>query len=292
MKKLLLMGSRMLLRIRNSLFTLEDEPNLTRQFMVTLRANLDQVKQHNPSIPKDYLERIEKLFESESTDWSAAYEIERLMIEIYDDTILDTEIGRRLIEAQRSLYPNEYQHYENEYNALKETNNSDKKKALLQRMINDLQWRYSIGQTKRIHVGAIRARTILLFLASIVAFYSFVIVRVINEPLYFTLSSGFLGACFGMLVGLSERLKDKQLEDLRMMRSWGVILARPAIGVGAALIFYYFLYAELLKGGIFPDVSAGLMNFKDSALLIVWSIIAGYSEKFVINLLAKTEEKS
>lgn len=55
----------------------------------------------------------------------------------------------------------------------------------------------------------------------------------------------------------------------------------------------------MLSGSVFPDMTAittsldpDQLNGKDLSLFVIWSFIAGFSEKFVPNLLSKTEQKA
>jgi hypothetical protein len=116
-------------------------------------------------------------------------------------------------------------------------------------------------------------------------------------------AAGFWGAAFSMLTGLKTRIEASALEDLKLARYIALLLARALVGVGAALILYFFLRSGLLSGTAFPDLSMcdsktlkGYCNgkpeydvWKTWAILIVWCFLAGFSEKLVPSLLAKTE---
>ena len=66
--------------------------------------------------------------------------------------------------------------------------------------------------------------------------------------------------------------------------------------LAAACILYFFMAAGLLQGPLFPTLTpldAGTANTSTvRALMIVWCFLAGFSERLVPALLAKTEERA
>jgi hypothetical protein len=75
-----------------------------------------------------------------------------------------------------------------------------------------------------------------------------------------------------------------------------------SIGAGASLVLVYFIIAQLIDGLLFPDV---IMAFEDVilsktghgklyqhyALLVVASVVAGFSERLVPDLLIRSEKE-
>jgi hypothetical protein len=121
------------------------------------------------------------------------------------------------------------------------------------------------------------------------------------------LSSGFFGATFFMLVQLSGRLSGGSGEDAREMWNWNFLVLRSLVGIGGALIIYFFFESGLLEGSIWPDLA--MLNYeklekccedgaqwripnKDLSLLVIWSFLAGYSQTLVPSILVKTETKA
>ncbi len=126
--------------------------------------------------------------------------------------------------------------------------------------------------------------------------------------------SGLLGSSFFMLIQLQQRLTDGGLADARDMWTWPLLMLRCTVGVGAALILYFFFKSGLLAGSLWPnlsqlaftavkpvaaadgsiDIQRGdyMVPNRDFALLVVWSFLAGYSQTLVPNLLLSTESKS
>ena len=121
--------------------------------------------------------------------------------------------------------------------------------------------------------------------------------------LMIAMCSGFFGASFFMLAQLQSRLSEGSLDDVREMWGWGIISLRCLVGVGGALILYFFFQSGMLQGSIWPKLTE--LNFapcctpeklwvpnKDLSLLIVWSFLAGYSQTLVPSILVKTEARA
>ncbi|UCG56998.1 MAG: hypothetical protein JSU70_19300 [Phycisphaerales bacterium] len=233
------------------------EPILTEQFFVTLQASFDQAKLNNPSAPEDAVQQIEAIFANPGRLWSDAYKVERLLVEIYDDKTVDVELGKRLIEAKSNLSSEEYDHY------LESEKKTDiPKRALLSRLVNDLQWAYSKKSARRRHSRCIRARTSLVFVISIIPFalIFYYLKAAVEFSLCIAVATGLWGGAFSMLISLQKRLSEATLDDLRVLRGIVFVLSRPIIGAGAALILYFFLQAQLLEGSIFPRFHSALQE--------------------------------
>jgi hypothetical protein len=81
---------------------------LTEQFYLTLRASFSRVgAERNLAAAK----KIERLFDDPEHSWSAAYEIEQLLILLYDDETVRAELDVRLLEATRVLRKELAAHY-------------------------------------------------------------------------------------------------------------------------------------------------------------------------------------
>lgn len=364
-----------------------EELELIEQFFVTLNATFQQVKVNNPSAKDEIVKKIEELLTL--TSWQNAYEIERLLVEIYDVSTLEVEVDRRLVEVKTNLSENVSLLYENQ---VKDAKDEGKKRSILNRMLNDLQWNYANKEARRRYTREVSTKNGWAFIISMTIFGLIIgLGKLINWEgnLYYlaiALGAGLVGASFSMVVTSKSRLAASSFDELKGLRRIIYVVTRSLIGLGATLILYFILQAELLTGSIFPTFTpplliecktnnviskfiifniidtkilnidkfketessylktasnllasddpdakgtlavetekfltnittfrgeklqaltseltnklwvladiTPLLDFKNLALLIVWSIVAGFSEKFVPNLLVKAEEKA
>lgn len=274
----------------------ENERQLLEQFYISLNSMYLKAKKGNINFEEfgEVTSKIEKLIQAEKS-WRNAYQIEQLMPQIYDDETLEIELGRRLVDAKYVLSEDTVQFYTNSVQSAERA----EKHALMDRLINDLQWRYELRQLERTYKRLIRIRTSSVFVLSVLVFFLALTLAkfdlILQDViLYVTaITSGWFGAAFSMLIGLKDRLVQSDLDELRVNYRYDFLASRVVIGIGAALILYFFLRADLLTGSIFPDLnSVNDLSPKDTSLFVIWSFIAGFSEKFVPNLLTKAEEKA
>jgi hypothetical protein len=155
---------------------------------------------------------------------------------------------------------------------------------------------------KRRFAKSLTTRTGLAFVVTLTAFATLVAVAHLNDwrfqvgDLRLLAAAGVAGswgATFSMLTGLNERIAMSRIYDLNMTRAITMIVARTLVGAGAACVLFFFLCSGILTGKAFPDLltpeNEGFLGNSTVALLVIWCIVAGFSEKFVPSLLAKTE---
>jgi hypothetical protein len=121
--------------------------------------------------------------------------------------------------------------------------------------------------------------------------------KYISTPLAI-LFVGFIGG----FIGLQRRLKTMAAEDLTLLAdSWVCTALSPVAGALLAVLVYLLFISGLLTGSLFPKFAndadaAGIDGFRqifhvhcvepaDYAKLLFWSFVAGFSEKFVTNII-------
>ncbi len=128
-----------------------------------------------------------------------------------------------------------------------------------------------------------------------------------------TLIAVVFAGVMGAFVSMQERLQTfthhgDPIYNLSLLtHGWLSIFLSPISGAIFAAILYLFFTAGLLKGAVFPEMTTSpsennssliieLTNFiletgpktgKDFALLIIWSFIAGFAERFVPDTLMR-----
>lgn len=203
---------------------------------------------------------------------------------------------------------------------------SDERRLIATAAMNDLQWFFQ----KRIAVRKAlldSAKNIIVFGSAIMfivasPFLMFVFERISgitwfsrliphfpNYGLYTAMSFGLLGAFFSRLTSLRFDA-GLSVENTRNLFSFQSLLIRITIGMCGAIVVYYLLQTELLGSLLRPNFenlsfrevhfrailrghaeSAVLIPSADWCMLVVWSFLAGFSEKLVPNTLANAEKQ-
>ncbi|MFT5116489.1 MAG: hypothetical protein ACI9NY_000008 [Kiritimatiellia bacterium] len=304
---------------------IQREQYLLNQFYHNLQANIRRLTDKE-NAPTESLAELEACLQGELS-WSTANRVELALVDFYDDISLQTEWQRRLAEVGR-LPQNLMDFY------AEQAEETDKAvlRALLARLVADLQWAVESKRVIRFNENQMRKKVVALFLCAFVLFFLPTICRTLfnvefdNLRLYYIFtaaSSGILGAAFSQLTSIQSRVQLASLDQVRAMSQMGYIVARAMVGAGAGLIMFYLVQSGLLSGAFFPvfihtaEELAGYQNeLLESAiaitkntygvsqsieatlgvgtlaqpgagmsLLIVWCLLAGFSEKMIPGIL-------
>lgn len=236
----------------------DEEEKLNTQFFLTLNSIFLRFKPPQPTPEqKVIMARIEELLTGPE-QWASAYEAEQLLLNLYDDAAIKVELDRRLVEAEQNLSEKVATQYKDE----SKSTTPAQQKAMVARLVNDLQWRYSINETKRKYNRIVTRKTCTVFILTIILFglvLWFWQKEGYNEKpelaVFLAGAAGFWGASFSMLIGLRKRLESSSFDQLKAMRRWGYGISRAIIGLGAASILYFMMFSELLSGSVFPTLN-------------------------------------
>lgn len=117
-----------------------------------------------------------------------------------------------------------------------------------------------------------------------------------------------LTGVLGGFIGLQRRLKEMEHDDLLLLaRSWVYVLLSPLVGGVLALLLFVLFISGLVEGDLFPRFAADAatdgdtansliklvqihaVSYEEYAKLVFWCFLAGYSEKFVTNIISRFE---
>ena len=238
---------------------------LTAQFYVTLEAFFAKVKDNLPPRSQESFDRVSQLLETEPKErrnWTRAYAIEQLLIHLFDDETLASELQARVREARGSLKPALVEYYAGE--AAKTTLSAAERRALLSRLVNDLQWRYTVDEVKRGYTKQITLQTGQMFVVSMIVFAISVLATLVYPALLQfdvrllvpAVLAGCWGASFSLLGSLKDRLEASDLDALKVMRARWVLASRVLIGAGGASVLYFFFVSGMITGPAFPDLKS------------------------------------
>ena len=144
----------------------------------------------------------------------------------------------------------------------------------------------------------------LVLLISIGAIIASIYQGIITAPI-----AAFFAGVIGGFVGLQRRLKSMSSDDLLLLaHSWVYVWISPIVGGVLAVVLYVLFISNLVSGDLFPTFIADDLNGKvlnknfsivfavhgeavDYAKMMFWSFVAGFSERFVTDIISKFDKQ-
>ena len=299
------------------------EQYMLNQFSNNLQANIQRLSTQ-PDASTDVLNQLDQQL-NEALSWSSVNQVELALVDHYDDTTLITEWRRRLAEIHvlpehlNTFYQS--QANETKIDTLRTLLSrlivdlqwlSESKRVI----------RFNECRMRRNIVTLFLFAFVLFFLPTILRVMFNIEFDNLRVYYIFTAASaGILGAAFSQLTSIQTRVQSATLDQVRAMSQFSYIVARSVVGAGAGLIMFYLIQSGLLNGAFFPefiDDIAELTQFKNAlatasqaesaqgvsqsieivlsvgtlarpaqglSLLIVWCLLAGFSEKMIPGIL-------
>lgn len=151
---------------------------------------------------------------------------------------------------------------------------------------------------------------VLLSIGGVLAFYSVWFEGKSDMPVPSTPVLCMITGAVGGFVGLQRRLKHLGEDDLELLEaSWAYVALAPMVGGILALLLYMLFLSKLVSSPLFPtfvldsDVDGGITwqnflvishvhgDFDAYGKLAFWSFVAGFSERFVVDVVSQFESK-
>ncbi len=119
--------------------------------------------------------------------------------------------------------------------------------------------------------------------------------------------SGIVGAYFSRLFSYVSKMRDLRVNEMDVLYSPGALSVRLLVGAIGAFILFFLMMSDLLSGEAFPDgqkFAVWVQGFRDGqqqdvvplqptvdfAKLVVWSVLAGFFERFVPDRLEEAKQ--
>ncbi len=104
-------------------------------------------------------------------------------------------------------------------------------------------------------------------------------------------SFGVLGAYFSRVMRFQSAVQARSISFDDYLETYikHPLNLRLLYGMIGALVFYLVMRGGMVSGSLFPDFADGVGAADDQARLLVWSFIAGFSERLVPDFLEQAE---
>jgi hypothetical protein len=104
--------------------------------------------------------------------------------------------------------------------------------------------------------------------------------------------AGAMGACFSRALKFRSYADSIAFADFLTDYTLEIILLRMLYGAVGAMALFFLMRGGLVGGEMFPAFAADKQWAPEYAKLVLWSFLAGFSERLVPDLLEKTEARS
>ncbi len=172
------------------------------------------------------------------------------------------------------------------------------------------QKKRKIDSIRRVSTRLFIALIVLLAIGGVLMFCSFWFEGKSDKPVPSTPVLCMIVGAVGGFVSLQRRLKQLGEDDLELLEtSWAYVALAPLVGGILALLLYMLFLSKLVSSPLFPtfvldsDVDGDVTwqnfliishihgDFDAYAKLAFWSFVAGFSERFVIDVVSQFEAK-
>lgn len=273
--------------------------------------------------------RIDELLDPTKTchtgnppDWNIPNEIEILLVQLKTGPDLDVALDSALLTAEKIGVPS-FATLSKRREGLEVDN---EKQALLAKLLRDTHNRYAARRLEReerwkaagrmARLGAILTGLVVAILIVLGLEPNFTLwgtayrldhLALARQNTVVCVFFGILGAYLSRLIAFQNGSAKLSYDDLRYGYSGKYLFVRLLVGALSALIVYFVIAGRLIGGELFPapEGAGGFgslwQSYDDAkysgptsnfAKLIVWSFIAGFSERFLPDSLSALEAKS
>lgn len=280
--------------------------DLWDSYRIDLITELDRLSADDPE--KAIIQRLLDPVQTERT-WEKLYEAEQRLAYRRDDDEVKADWARRSVEAQ-NLGVKSVEALRVQFTDAAATESN--RKAIYLRLLDDLHFRYAKRrldrQTRKQTATWLNTIGLIVCIIGLVVFligWSFqeTLKNYLGQAhLIYAIWCGLLGAYFSSSVSMRTTLATLDYDLLISGYSKWSVVQRLLIGGIAAFLVYLLIAGGLLAGDLFPkavystdllnpDASAKIFEIPsvDFAKLLVWSVIAGFSERLLPDQLGRFE---
>lgn len=308
------------------------QDTLLEQFYYTLGSRF-QAAVLETDMNAPLTQEVRKLLNDTERTWRTAYLIEQKLVYLLNPAQLKTELLRRYAEAKDKLpekflptgkeidaiigeienVPDNTEETSEDSNpAIHEdsstaeeptpgaengTNKTANARAVLHRLLDDLQWQAQktedAANKQKQATEIISGMAMVTFAITVFIVYcgkDFTLCGDQCGNIVLSVFSGLLGAQMALAIRINKSYGGEDLRLVQYCSEFSYLLMRSLIGGMAAFVGYCLLslgfLAALTSGG-----AAATQTPPQASLVVIWGVVFGFSEVLLPNALAKVEKK-